>query len=469
MNRLEQIASFVAETPGRSISQTAIECAKLALVDFAGVAVAGSLEPVSRIVARHVQRTASGNATVIGARFRVSAADATLANATMGHALDFDDSSFVLGGHPTVTMLPALLAVGQERGDSGRDVLEAYIIGFEVMMKIARAVNFEHYEKGWHPTATLGTFGTAAAVARLLQLPAGAVRNALGLAASMSSGIKANFGSMAKPLQVGHASQSGLLCAQLAAEGATASHAALEGKQGFLAAYNGAGQYRAEELTRFGGTLEIVHPGLKFKKYPCCGATHAPIDAALRLAKEGPLSSDEIESVTIAINQRRLPHVDRPVVANGLEAKFSLQYTVAAALLHGEVSLRHFSDAAVGKTDIQRLVARVNATGADRGDSLSQACELTVQFKNGDRRCIRLDDAEGRAADNYRTYMTAKFTDCIGQVFERGYALDLLPRLIAFDRCANVDDIASRLSLINTPAQENASMDRTEGIGMAGR
>ncbi len=446
MQRLSELARYVAEFPAGSIPQDAFERAKLALSDFIGVAIAGSIEPVAKIIAKHIAISARGNATVIGATFRTTAADAALANAVAGHALDFDDSSFVLGGHPSVTLLPALLALGEERGSSGHAILDAYVIGFEVMMKFARAVNFEHYEKGWHPTATLGTFGTAAAVARLLKLPAAAVGHALGLAASLASGVKANFGSMAKPLQVGQASQKGMLCAQLAADGLTASASAVEGRQGFFAAYNGTGNCRPEELTAFGDTLEILRSGLMFKKYPCCGATHAPIDAALKLGRGKKLRSEAIEAVAISLNQRRLPHVDRPRAATGLEAKFSVQYCVAAALADGAISLRHFDDAALARGDLQDLMARVTALGVERGDSLSQACELEVTLKDGSTLSVQQADAEGREADDYPGYMEAKFTDCVERVFDFDRAKTLLPQLRAFERCSNVAAIMCLLA-----------------------
>lgn len=433
-SHLDLLARFVAETQAARIPQAAIDQAKLALIDWVGVTVAGSREPVSKIVAQRVARTSRGNATVIAGGESVSAADAALANATAGHALDFDDSSFVLGGHPTVTLLPALLAIAEEHGCSGRAVLEAYVIGFEVTMKFSRAVNFEHYEKGWHPTATLGVFGTAAGVARLLHLPATVVAHALAMAASMASGIKANFGSMTKPYQVGQASQKGVLCAQLAADGLTANAAALEGRQGYLDVYNGAGHYRTAELSNFGDTLEILRSGLMFKKYPCCGATHAPIDAALDLLREFAPRREDIESVTIAMNQRRVTHVNRPSVTSGLEGKFSVQYTIAAALTDGAISLRHFHETSVARADLQNMTARVKAVGVECGNSLSQACELKVMFKDGTTRSVRRDDAEGREAGAYPRYMKEKFLDCAGQVFERDDAEKLFEKVSSFER-----------------------------------
>jgi 2-methylcitrate dehydratase PrpD len=443
MSHLANLAALVERA--NDIPQAAIERAKLALIDLVGVAIAGSVEPVSKIVTAYVGRRANGTASVIGASFRTHAADAALANATIGHALDFDDSNFVLGGHPTVTIMPAVLALAQERGSSGREVLEAYVVGFEAMMKLSRAVNFEHYEKGWHPTATMGVFGTAAAASRLLRLPADKIEHALALAASMASGIKANFGAMSKPFQVGHAAEKGVTCAQLAADGLTASPNALEGKQGFFNVFNGAGKYRAEELSAPSDTPEILRSGFAFKKYPCCGATHAPIDAAQDLVRANPLPRGEVDSITIAMNKRRTTHVDRPVVTNGLEGKFSIQYTLAAALADGSVGLRHFTDAALAREDLKDLTARVRVVGIEGAADLSQACELTVKLKSGMTRSARRDDAAGRTADHYPSYMAAKFTDCVEQAFDRSRAGPLLAQLQAFDACASVNGVMRSL------------------------
>lgn len=446
MTHLANLARFVTRTAAHRIPPAAITRAKHALIDVLGVTIAGSVEPVAKIIAQHVAATSRGEATVIAGGARVSAADAALANATAGHALDFDDSNFVLGGHPTVTLMPALLAVAEERGGSGREILEAYVIGFEVATRLAEAVHFEHYEKGWHPTATLGVFGATASVARLLRLTEEQVLNALALAASMASGVKANFGSMAKPLQVGHASQKGVLCAQLAAAGLTANPAALEGKQGFFEVYNGAGNYRADAASRFGEEFEIMRSGLKFKKYPSCGSTHAPIDAALDLVRERPLRAADVDTVTIAMNQRRITHVNRPKVANGLEGKFSIQYTLAAALTDGAISLRHFDDKNVTRPELQQLVARINAVGVAGLESLSQRCELTVKLKDGSTRSVQRDDAEGRGSDEFVRYLEPKFVDCVEQAYPRDHAQALFRDLDAFEALARIAPVMRKLA-----------------------
>jgi 2-methylcitrate dehydratase PrpD len=234
---------------------------------------------------------------------------------------------------------------------------------------MARIVNFHHYEKGWHPTATLGTFGVAAAAGRLLGLTAAQNANALGLATSFASGIKQNFATMAKPIQVGHAAQKGLMAALLAAEGATASLQVFEGKQGFFAVYDGLENVAAGPIEGLGESWELVESGLMFKKYACCGSTHPVIDAAIELAIRDDIKPEDVETIRVAINPRRIPHVNRPVVADALAAKFSLQYTAAAALADRALGLRHFSEAAVGRVDLQRLLARVEVSGLDHVDS----------------------------------------------------------------------------------------------------
>jgi 2-methylcitrate dehydratase PrpD len=419
------------------------ELAKLALVDFAGCAIAAATQPVARLALR---QCADGAATVIGQALRARPADAAFANATLGHAHDFDDSNMVMGGHPSVVLYPAALAIGESQGASGSQLLDAYVVGFEVIMALARAVNFEHYEKGWHPTATLGTFGAAAAAAKLLRLDATQCAHAVGLAASMASGVKANFGTMAKPLQVGEASRRGVLCALLAADGATASAGALEGKQGFLDVYNGAGHHRAAELGTIGDGLELLRSGIKFKKYPCCGSTHAPIDAASALKVQHRLVAQDIAAVRVAMNARRRPHVDRPQVANELAAKFSVQYTVAAALADGSVGLRHFSDASIARADLQQLLARVELADLEGGSAaLAQGCEVTVRTTQGATFSLRVEDAQGRGAESYPSYMRQKFTDCVRDHFDPAQAQALVESLLSFDRCADAGPLVRRL------------------------
>ena len=205
------------------------------------------------MVASALRKTAApGPALIFGTSDHVDVLNAALINGTASHALDFDDCSNTLGGHPSAPILPALWAIAP--GSSGKAFIAAYAAGFECETRLARAVNFHHYEKGWHPTATLGTFGSAAACAHLLALNVEQTATALALAASMASGIKANFGTMTKPFHVGHTTRNGLLAALLAKEGMTANIGALEHTQGFFAVYNGAGNFKPERFWKIGAS-----------------------------------------------------------------------------------------------------------------------------------------------------------------------------------------------------------------------
>ena len=243
-------------------------------------------------------------------------------------------------------------------------------MGFETECRIARGVNFHHYDKGWHPTATLGIFGTVAAAARLLQLTPEQTAVALGLAASFASGLKANFGTMTKPMHVGHTARNGLLAALMVQQGFTANPGALEHRQGFLEVFNGPGTYdTARILADWYAPLECDggEPGLK--PFPCCGSTHASIDRMLDLAHRHDLRPEQIARIEVMPHARRLPHTDNPDPRTPLAAKFSIQYCVARALVDRAVRLEHFEHGA--HLDPQRARGDgARAGAAASGDAL---------------------------------------------------------------------------------------------------
>src|SRR5262249_27210682 len=240
--------------------------------------------------------------------------------------------------------------------------ISAYATGVECETKLARAVHFHHYEKGWHPTATLGTFGSAAACGHLLRLDPDQIATALALAASMASGIKANFGTMTKPSHVGRAARNGLCAALLAKEGMPANHGALEHPQGFFAVYNGAGTFHPERiLLEWGAPFDLAAPGIAFKRHPCCGSTHPAADAMLHLRAAHGLTPTNVAKIESWTHPRRLMHTNRPDPKSGLDGKFSIQYVLARALMHGIVSLEHFTAAAVRDGAARALMARVHA------------------------------------------------------------------------------------------------------------
>ncbi|WP_158219288.1 MULTISPECIES: MmgE/PrpD family protein [unclassified Achromobacter] len=354
------LAARVVKQHFRDLPADAIKWARVGILDTLGVTIAGSREPAALLAGKALDDNA-GPCLVLGARRRTAALDAALINGAASHALDFDDCNNTLGGHPSAPVLSALLPLAEQLGSSGAEFVNAYVAGFEVECKTGMAVNLHHYTKGWHPTATLGVFGAAAACARLMNLDEDGVATALALAASFSSGLKANFGTMTKPLHVGHAARNGLYAARLAQQGYSANaDGVFEHKHGFLEVFNGPGTYDTRKaLAAWGAPLDIVEPGIAIKQYPCCGATHPAVDAMLDIVQQHRPRLEDVERIDAAVHSRRLAHTDRPYPQSELDAKFSLQYVMARALADGHIGLQDFENEAYREARIVPLLRRV--------------------------------------------------------------------------------------------------------------
>jgi 2-methylcitrate dehydratase PrpD len=422
MTILDGIAERIGAIHYEELPPDAVHWAKAAILDTVGVTLAGAAEPCAQIVERVLGvGQAGGECLIFGTARRAAPLDAALVNGTAAHALDFDDVSNSLGGHPSAPILPALFALGEVLDCTGRDFIAAYVAGFETETRIGRGVHFHHYEKGWHPTATLGVFGAAAACCHLLGLDRPKTAQALAIAASLASGIKANFGTMTKPLHVGHTARNGLFAALLARDGFTANAAALEHKQGFLLVFNGAGTFDAEIILRdWGQPYDIVRPGLGVKQHPCCGSTHPAIDALLLLRAAHEIAPERVARIDSWTHPRRLAHTDRPDPQSGLDAKFSVQYCLARALLHGRIMLEHFEGEAFRDPAAQALMRRVHAEPhPEMGDASDEhlGAEVRITFEDGKTIAQRVGAALGRGPDNPlpEDALAAKFADCAGR------------------------------------------------------
>jgi 2-methylcitrate dehydratase PrpD len=363
MSIANELAKRIVQFRYEDLPGEAIREAKHAILDTLGVALAGSREPAVTLVRKVLaEEFTRGESVVFGSVQRTGCLDAALINGTAAHALDFDDVSDAMGGHPTAPVLAALLALGDRAGAGGKQVLTAFIAGYETEIRIAKAVNFHHYRKGWHPTATLGVFGASAACARLLELDAQQMATALALSASMAAGLKANFGTMTKPLHVGNTARAGLLSALLAEQGFSASSEAFEHKQGFLNVFNGEGTFEESQIfDRWADPLEIVDPGVVIKRYPCCASTHVAIDALINVVSENEIAPEQVATIEVWIHERRLEHTNRPDPQTSLAAKFSLQYCLARALLHRNVVLEHFEGRAFLDSRCREIMRKVKA------------------------------------------------------------------------------------------------------------
>ncbi|MDD9208005.1 MmgE/PrpD family protein [Georgenia sp. 10Sc9-8] len=412
----EVLGHWVAGTDSSRIPVEVVEVAKRAILDCVGVTIAGSRTPIAELLDGYAAHAGEGPCTVITRLGRVHPEAAAFVNGAQGHALDFDDCTGSLGGHPSVAVLPAALAMAEQQRVTGRELLTAYVIGFEVAAKLGRAVNFEHYDRGWHPTATLGVFGAAAAAAKLLRLDARTTATALSIAASTAAGMKANFGTATKPMQAGRAAQNGIFAARLASLGADANTGAFEHEQGFGNLFNGAGRFDGERaVSAIENPWDLLDPGLIIKRYPCCASTHGAADAAVQLHERLP-STSSVEAVHVWTHPRRLRHTDRPSVHTGFEAKFSVQYVVARALHAGHVGLADFSPEALAEPAVASLMSRTHAAPMpeERWGVDHFPAEVEVALTDGNRLQARVERPRGNGPHDALTddELRRKFDDC---------------------------------------------------------
>ena len=428
----------------------AVHWAKVGILDTVGVTVAGSVEPAARILGLVVPPTA-GTSLVFGSADRTSALDAALINGTAAHALDFDDCNNTLGGHPSAPILPALFALADERPVDGRSFITAYVAGFETECKLALGVNFHHYTKGWHATATLGVHGAAAAACHVLRLDARRTATALAIASSLASGIKANFGTMTKPLHVGHCARNGLLAALLAEQDFTANAGEFEHNQGFLDVFNGPGTYdTARILAHWGAPFDVVEPGISIKQYPCCGSTHPALDVTLDIVRRGDLESQRVARIECWTHARRLEHTNRPDPQSGLEAKFSVQYCLARALTDRAIRIEHFEGDAFRDPAVRTILPRVHAAAYTTTQFPADnhfGAEVKVTTVDGKVLAGKIDEALGRTSANPlpAERLREKFESCIRRALPGSRAKALADMVERLDTLADMRTLSELL------------------------
>lgn len=433
----------------------ALQQSRIAVMDTLGCMLAGAREDCVTIL-RSALAVSGGPCTIAGTQQSASPLDAALINGTAAHALDYDNGSNTMGGHASATMVPALLAAAEAFGGSGTDLLLAHTVGFEVGTRVGLGVNFHHYEKGWHPTSTLGTFAVIGACASLLKLTIEQTEVALGIGASLAAGIKANFGTMVKPMHVGHCARNGLFAVLLARGGYTASQLAFEHKHGFFEVYNGAGLYDSSRiLESWAAPLQILEPGAGYKQYPCCAATHAALDATIKITARhgGKFAPEKLTRIETWTPARRLAHTNRPQPASNLDAKFSVQYCVARALIAGEIVMEHFEgdawrDAATREL-MQRVRSDVHKPGQFPADNHFGA-EVRVIFSDGGSDSGRVDIQLGRTTDNPipLQLLRAKFANCAARALPHAQVQALITSL---DTLEQLDTLRNFGGLLSAP------------------
>ncbi|MCU0818700.1 MAG: MmgE/PrpD family protein [Beijerinckiaceae bacterium] len=367
--------------PARDIPPSALAVARLSLMDWAAVALAGLDEPVARIVRAMVAEEAgNAQATVLGLERKVPARAAALAHGALSHALDYDDTHFANVGHPSVAIFPAALAMAERQDVSGAAFLEAALIGMEAASRIGHWLGTGHYNHGFHQTATAGAFGACVAAGRLLGLSQERMQHALGVTATRASGLKSQFGTMGKPFNAGIAASNGVEAALLAAGGFISRPDGIECLQGFAETH--AGECRDLEASLAGLGTAFWFEAVQHKFHACCHGTHATLEALNQLRQRPEFSLERVKGVNLRVNPRWLRVCDIPAPETGLEAKFSYRLTSAMALSGMDTgALDVFSSETCARADLLPLRDRVTVTGD--GSISDTAAQVRLDMADG--------------------------------------------------------------------------------------
>jgi 2-methylcitrate dehydratase PrpD len=376
---MDGVVDFILGLELAALPPAVIEAAGRSITDWVGNAIRGSREPLADAIGK-VIAAAGGEpqATVLGRRQRTSALLASMANGAQSHALDFDDTHLPSVVHGSAPVAPVVLALGEWQHVTGADALAAFIAGFEVETRIGRVIGARLTERGWHATATLGHFGAAAAAGKLLHLNAGQLAHALGIAGTQATGLTVSFGTMSKPLHPGKAAMNGLLAALLAREGFTGSRAMLDGPGGLSATYLGMSDL-SPAVEEFGKRWQLLDNSTKF--YAACHLTHATVDAARGIRARAPLAADAIDRVECRVHPLVMKVADQRGPTTDLEAKFSISFCAAIALLRGDAGEAEFDGAAIADPDVVRVMARV--TPEPDPSMAVGAAHMTVRLTDG--------------------------------------------------------------------------------------
>ena len=384
MGATEKIAKWIVETSYEDIPPDVIDVAKQSCFDCLGVILAGSVQPVGQIIQKYVaEQGGTPDATVLGSGMRTSLQNAALANGSMGHALDYDD--FGGFGHPTVVTFPPLLALGEKLGSSGRDILEAYVVGVELGITLQQTTKYNQMARGFHSTAVIGRMSSAAACAKLMNLDQATTTTALGIAGSMSGGLIHNFGTMTKPLHAGLASRDGVMATQLASMGLTSGDQIFEHPLGFANTIIGEGIYDLDAMAENLGKPYRTGDALIIKKYPCCGGNHGMLDSIFGLMEEHKFSYEDVESVEVGQSYMSVVMLYTEP-EDELKGKFSALYNSASALVDGKVGIETFTPDKIAGAAVQETMNKV------RLDVQAKWEMNSADFQGGTPVSIRLKD-----------------------------------------------------------------------------
>jgi 2-methylcitrate dehydratase PrpD len=390
MKVTERLAVFGLETSYRSFPKEVIHQGKRCFLDLIGVALGGAYQPLGKILAKMVKDFGGKpQATVLGHGFRTSVMNAALVNGAMAHALDFDDT-YIGAGHPSAPVIPAVLSVAEWKGLSGKSALEAFILGYEVEVRIGMGMGNKHYDRGWHSTSTIGRFGAAIAAGKLLGLSLEEMKMALGLAGTQASGLRLVFGTMTKPFHAGKSAYDGVLSAILAQRGFTSAPNIIEGKKGYLEVLGD--DSKLEPMVKgLGGKYEVLNN--TFKPYAACLLTHPTIEAVIEMRNKYNLEPEKVEAIQCDVGEFCLDSAGEKEPKTGLAGKFSTYYCAALALAEGAAGEDMFTDKKVLNPKMIALRKKVKALVVP-GYKSTEA-KVTIATKEGKKYSASVDIPKG--------------------------------------------------------------------------
>ena len=420
------VADFITRTRASHIPAAVTHLGKRSILDGIGLALAGSVAESGELVRTYLRSlgcSAARGCTVIGSGIRLPARFAAFANGIAIHADDYDDTQLAVAAdrvyglltHPTAPALPPVLALGECLHRSGRDVLTAYQVAVEVETKIAEAINPRHYQDGFHSTATVGALGAAAGAAKLLGLNHEQTRRALGIAASQAAGLRENFGTMMKPFHAGRACESGVVAAELAQLGFTATPIILEAGRGFFKAAGGG--YNAHALDgKLGNPWTFAFPGVSIKPHPSGSLTHPGMGLMLDLILEHDIKPAQVKRVSVGVNRQNINALIHNRPTDELQAKFSMQFCIAILLLRRKAGLAEFTDAVVKRADVKAMIEKIDygvhpeaeAAGYEKMTTL-----IEIELTHGRTFSGRADFGKGSPAQPMSDdELAGKFREC---------------------------------------------------------
>ena len=424
MGLTQEVASYVARTRYRDLPKDVVQLARGFILDGLGVALAGSTDECSRIIQGQIRRAGGREeSSILGTALAVPVAKAALANGVAAHAMDYDDTQlstskeavYGLLTHPTTPVLAAALAVGEKSKISGADLVLAYVLGVEVECRIADGIHPRHYQSGFHSTATMGGLGAAMAVGKILRLKEEELIRTLGIAASMASGLRENFGTMTKPLHAGRAAENGVTAALLAQDGFTSATNILEARRGFFNAM--AGGYDESKISgRLGRPYFMKEPGISIKPYPSGSLSHPAQDLILDLVRQNDLHPEDIDHIDVGANSNVPNALIYPMPKTALEGKFSIPFCMAIAVIERKAGIAQFQDRKVRDKKVIEMMKRVTLLVDDELEKLGYdkvRARIRVKLKNGRVIEGRYDVARGHPEKPMSwSELGDKFRDC---------------------------------------------------------